>query len=143
VHHYQGSNVELGTAAGKLYRVGVMSITDAGDSDLVSSGLSIQSYFALDIDVGFLHRSSKSPPARLKQHTFHDNDGGAVTLSVGITPEYTDCSFAGTCPCLDSIFQPLVIAVACRPFPSIAHIQTTDQPQYVQYTTSSNRLSLV
>jgi len=36
VHHYQGSNVELGTAAGKLYRVGVMSIVDAGDSDLVS-----------------------------------------------------------------------------------------------------------
>jgi ribosomal protein L30E len=35
VHHYQGSNVELGTAAGKLYRVGVMSIVDAGDSDLV------------------------------------------------------------------------------------------------------------
>ncbi|KAG7527437.1 hypothetical protein FFLO_06936 [Filobasidium floriforme] len=35
VHHYQGSNVELGTAAGKLYRVGVMSIVDAGDSDLL------------------------------------------------------------------------------------------------------------
>jgi ribosomal protein L30E len=36
VHHYDGSNIELGTAAGKLYRVGVMSIQDAGDSDLVS-----------------------------------------------------------------------------------------------------------
>jgi hypothetical protein len=36
VHHYDGSNVDLGTAAGKLYRVGVMSIQDAGDSDLVS-----------------------------------------------------------------------------------------------------------
>lgn len=35
VHHYDGSNVDLGTAAGKLYRVGVMSIQDAGDSDLV------------------------------------------------------------------------------------------------------------
>lgn len=36
VHHYEGSNVDLGTAAGKLYRVGVMAIQDAGDSDLVS-----------------------------------------------------------------------------------------------------------
>lgn len=36
MHHYDGSNVDLGTAAGKLYRVGVMSIQDAGDSDLVS-----------------------------------------------------------------------------------------------------------
>ena len=36
VHHYDGSNVDLGTAAGRLYRVGVMSIQDAGDSDLVS-----------------------------------------------------------------------------------------------------------
>jgi large subunit ribosomal protein L30e len=36
VHHYDGSNVDLGTASGKLYRVGVMSIQDAGDSDLVS-----------------------------------------------------------------------------------------------------------
>jgi len=35
VHHYEGSNVDLGTAAGKLYRVGVMSIQDAGDSDLL------------------------------------------------------------------------------------------------------------
>ncbi|ADV20274.1 60S ribosomal protein [Cryptococcus gattii Ru294] len=35
VHHYDGSNVDLGTAAGKLYRVGVMSIQDAGDSDLL------------------------------------------------------------------------------------------------------------
>ncbi|ORX36715.1 putative 60S ribosomal protein l30-1 [Kockovaella imperatae] len=35
VHHYDGSNVDLGTAAGRLYRVGVMSIQDAGDSDLL------------------------------------------------------------------------------------------------------------
>ncbi|CAK9786356.1 uncharacterized protein COLE_02206 [Cutaneotrichosporon oleaginosum] len=39
VHHYDGSNVDLGTAAGRMYRVGVMSIQDAGDSDLVSSPL--------------------------------------------------------------------------------------------------------
>ncbi|GAA5983408.1 hypothetical protein JCM11641_007839 [Rhodosporidiobolus odoratus] len=36
VHLYQGSNVALGTAAGKLFRVGVMSIENAGDSDLLS-----------------------------------------------------------------------------------------------------------
>ncbi|PWN93888.1 putative RPL30-60S large subunit ribosomal protein L30.e [Acaromyces ingoldii] len=37
VHHYQGSNVALGTAAGKLFRVGVMTVLDAGDSDLLST----------------------------------------------------------------------------------------------------------
>ncbi|KDE05381.1 60S ribosomal protein [Microbotryum lychnidis-dioicae p1A1 Lamole] len=36
VHLYAGSNVALGTAAGKLFRVGVMSIESAGDSDLLS-----------------------------------------------------------------------------------------------------------
>ena len=34
VHHYTGNNIDLGTACGKVYRVGVMSITDAGDSDI-------------------------------------------------------------------------------------------------------------
>ncbi|KAN0064011.1 60S ribosomal protein L30 [Thecaphora frezii] len=37
VHHFQGSNVALGTAAGKLFRVGVMTVLDAGDSDLLST----------------------------------------------------------------------------------------------------------
>ena len=36
VHHYDGSNADLGTAAGRLFHVGVMSVQDAGDSDLVS-----------------------------------------------------------------------------------------------------------
>lgn len=35
VHHYSGNNIELGTACGKYFRVGCMSITDAGDSDLL------------------------------------------------------------------------------------------------------------
>lgn len=35
VHQYAGNNIELGTACGKYYRVGVMSITDAGDSDII------------------------------------------------------------------------------------------------------------
>ncbi|KAK0555551.1 60S ribosomal protein L30 [Tilletia horrida] len=37
VHHYQGSNVALGTAAGKLFRVGVLTVIDAGDSDLLAT----------------------------------------------------------------------------------------------------------
>lgn len=37
VHHYMGNNVELGTACGKLHRVSVLAITDAGDSDILKS----------------------------------------------------------------------------------------------------------
>eukprot|EP00040_Diaphanoeca_grandis_P001918 m.20068 g.20068 ORF g.20068 m.20068 type:complete len:116 (-) comp12726_c0_seq1:36-383(-) len=37
VEHYKGDNIALGTACGKYYRVCVMSITDAGDSDLIRS----------------------------------------------------------------------------------------------------------
>ncbi|CRK25545.1 hypothetical protein BN1723_018256 [Verticillium longisporum] len=36
VHHFTGTNIELGTACGKLFRVGVMAITDAGDSDILA-----------------------------------------------------------------------------------------------------------
>ena len=36
VHHYQGNNLDLGTACGKYFRVGVLSILDQGDSDIVS-----------------------------------------------------------------------------------------------------------
>ncbi len=36
VHHYNGNNIELGTACGKYFRVGVVSITDAGDSDIIA-----------------------------------------------------------------------------------------------------------
>merc|ERR1711879_293060 len=37
VHHYNGNNIELGTACGKLFRTSVLSITDAGDSDIIRS----------------------------------------------------------------------------------------------------------
>ena len=37
VHHYSGNNIELGTACGKYFRVGVLSITDPGDSDIIRS----------------------------------------------------------------------------------------------------------
>ncbi len=37
VHHYGGNNVELGTACGRYYRVGVLAITDPGDSDIIKS----------------------------------------------------------------------------------------------------------
>ncbi len=35
VHHYKGNNQALGTACGKLFRVSMLSITDAGDSDIL------------------------------------------------------------------------------------------------------------
>ena len=34
VHHFSGNDIDLGTACGKFFRVGVMSITDPGDSDI-------------------------------------------------------------------------------------------------------------
>ncbi|KAG6590249.1 60S ribosomal protein L30, partial [Cucurbita argyrosperma subsp. sororia] len=37
VHHYNGSNVDLGTACGKYYRVCCLSIIDPGDSDIIKS----------------------------------------------------------------------------------------------------------
>ncbi|KAI8825452.1 50S ribosomal protein L30e-like protein [Chytriomyces cf. hyalinus JEL632] len=39
VHHYSGNNIDLGTACGKYFRVGVLSIIDAGDSDIISRPL--------------------------------------------------------------------------------------------------------
>ena len=35
VHHYSGNNNDLGTACGKFYRVSMLAITDAGDSDIL------------------------------------------------------------------------------------------------------------
>ena len=37
VHHYTGNNIELGTACGRYFRVCALSITDAGDSDIIKS----------------------------------------------------------------------------------------------------------
>jgi len=37
VHHYSGNNVELGTACGKYFTVSTLSVTDAGDSDIIRS----------------------------------------------------------------------------------------------------------
>ncbi|KAJ2845921.1 60S ribosomal protein L30 [Coemansia erecta] len=36
VHHFGGNNVDLGTACGKYFRVGTLSIIDAGDSDILN-----------------------------------------------------------------------------------------------------------
>ncbi|KAI0134743.1 50S ribosomal protein L30e-like protein [Xylariales sp. AK1849] len=36
VHHFGGTNIELGTACGKLFRCSTMSVLDAGDSDILS-----------------------------------------------------------------------------------------------------------
>ena len=35
VHHYSGNNIELGTDCGKYFRVGILAITDPGDSDII------------------------------------------------------------------------------------------------------------
>ncbi|PVU87638.1 hypothetical protein BB560_006460, partial [Smittium megazygosporum] len=35
VYHYNGNNIDLGTACGKYFRVGVLCVTDAGDSDIL------------------------------------------------------------------------------------------------------------
>ena len=35
--HFLGNNIELGTACGKYFRVSVLSITDAGDSDILTT----------------------------------------------------------------------------------------------------------
>ncbi|KAH9952350.1 hypothetical protein BGW80DRAFT_721256 [Lactifluus volemus] len=37
VHHFEGMDVALGMAGGKPFRVGVMTITDPGNSDLLTS----------------------------------------------------------------------------------------------------------
>ncbi|KAJ2556813.1 60S ribosomal protein L30 [Coemansia sp. RSA 1933] len=37
VHHFSGNNIDLGTACGKLFRVGTMSVLDAGDSDILKT----------------------------------------------------------------------------------------------------------
>ncbi|PAA92659.1 hypothetical protein BOX15_Mlig031765g3 [Macrostomum lignano] len=35
VHHYTGSNIELGTACGKHFKICTMAILDPGDSDII------------------------------------------------------------------------------------------------------------
>eukprot|EP00300_Choanocystis_sp_HF-7_P040727 c7239_g1_i1.p1 GENE.c7239_g1_i1~~c7239_g1_i1.p1 ORF type:complete len:125 (+),score=32.62 c7239_g1_i1:36-377(+) len=37
VHHFSGTNNDLGAACGKYFRVGMLSILDAGDSDIIRS----------------------------------------------------------------------------------------------------------
>ncbi|KAJ1983146.1 60S ribosomal protein L30 [Dimargaris cristalligena] len=37
VHHYNGNNTDLGTACGKYFRVGCLSITNPGDSDIIKA----------------------------------------------------------------------------------------------------------
>jgi large subunit ribosomal protein L30e len=37
VHHYSGDNSALGTACGKFFNCSILSILDAGDSDILSS----------------------------------------------------------------------------------------------------------
>jgi large subunit ribosomal protein L30e len=41
VHHYSGSNNDLGTACGKYFRVGCMTVIDVGDSDILRLGADV------------------------------------------------------------------------------------------------------
>ncbi|KAI9900418.1 hypothetical protein N3K66_004680 [Trichothecium roseum] len=36
IHHFSGTNIELGTSCGKMFRCGTLAIIDAGDSDILS-----------------------------------------------------------------------------------------------------------
>mmetsp|Transcript_43 Transcript_43/g.87 ORF Transcript_43/g.87 Transcript_43/m.87 type:complete len:109 (+) Transcript_43:98-424(+) len=36
VHHYAGNNIALGTACGKFFNCSVLTILDAGDSDILA-----------------------------------------------------------------------------------------------------------
>lgn len=36
---YNGNNIDMGTAVGKFFRVSVMSILDAGDSDILKQAM--------------------------------------------------------------------------------------------------------
>ena len=35
IYYFQGTNNELGTAVGKLFSVGVLTVLDSGDSDIL------------------------------------------------------------------------------------------------------------
>jgi len=37
VHHFNGTNNDLGTACGRLFSVGMVSVLDAGDSDILQT----------------------------------------------------------------------------------------------------------
>mmetsp|Transcript_7731 Transcript_7731/g.11596 ORF Transcript_7731/g.11596 Transcript_7731/m.11596 type:complete len:110 (+) Transcript_7731:95-424(+) len=37
VHHYNGDNTALGTACGKMFNCSVLTILDAGDSDILTA----------------------------------------------------------------------------------------------------------
>lgn len=39
VYHYNGNNIDLGTACGRFYRVGSLAITNPGDSDIIRATL--------------------------------------------------------------------------------------------------------
>ena len=37
VHHFNGNNIELGTACGKYHRISVLAISKPGDSDILEA----------------------------------------------------------------------------------------------------------
>jgi large subunit ribosomal protein L30e len=51
VHHYKGDNIELGTACGKYFRVGCLTVTDPGDSEIIKRRLAMQASSSGDADM--------------------------------------------------------------------------------------------
>ncbi len=37
VHHYSGTNLDLGTACGRQFRTSVLTVTEQGDSDIITT----------------------------------------------------------------------------------------------------------
>ncbi|KAG6434841.1 hypothetical protein SASPL_106485 [Salvia splendens] len=54
VHHYNGNNVDLGTACGKYFRVSCLSIVDPGDSDIIKNCPEIIEDVALELHYSLL-----------------------------------------------------------------------------------------
>nr|GMC56423.1 60S ribosomal protein L30 [Ipomoea batatas] len=90
VYHYNGNNVDLGTACGKYFRVSCLSIVDPGDSDIIKSLPSEQSssrgdfqhQYSEAIDVARRSRHHASDPVRTGDaKTQHLNDIGVLNLS--------------------------------------------------------------
>jgi hypothetical protein len=90
VHHYQGGNVELGTAAGKLFRVGLLTVLDAGDSDLVRSfpfpvPFPTDTYLSVLVFLARGHRGrlsdfASSPPDTFISENAHSISSGESSL---------------------------------------------------------------
>ncbi|GJD06119.1 60S ribosomal protein L30-2 [Galdieria sulphuraria] len=65
VHHFQGNNVELGTACGKYFRCACLGITDPGDSDILKDQFFSDAYASNSYQYRITSHVRQSP-------AFHD-----------------------------------------------------------------------